>query len=176
MILEGYPTPHGTTSGSDTGVTTAGWAPERRCVPDWDSLLPPNRHALPDARVQPSRGWDGLLPHAPAPQPAWDETTTVEKRRPTKSQWYGGVVQNVSKASVVAQLFAPCGDGFLATIPLESFDETPSGGDEIRCRVETTGNRTRVTASVVREDEMPSLNDLGIDPDELAEWASKLDV
>jgi hypothetical protein len=116
--------------------------------------------------------------HQNAATHAWGTARALECIHATpKVEEYRGIVETVNVDSVVATVSSRGDwDKWDAHIPIASFDKPPTQGQEFSCTVTTRGSDISVRASVLPQGTRRSLNDFGLNKDELFEWASKIDL
>lgn len=87
-----------------------------------------------------------------------------------------GVVQEVLEQYVVVDLRFVDGDAHSVRIPKAAFDAPPIAGEEIECTLTTIGPKVLYSARKIGTGNIPTLEELGLDTQELLEWASNLDI
>jgi len=107
----------------------------------------------------------------------WKEWPSESVKIPSRAEHYEGVVKAIAGDTVFVSVSAQGDwDRFDAQIPLAVFNRTPEADQEFECVVRVLGSNIFAINAVMSSGHLPSLEDLGIDEEELLERASKLDV
>jgi len=102
------------------------------------------------------------------PVPALQEDSLTET--------YRGKVREIVGNLVLVEVDSPDNPDIReAYIPLASFDRSPDTGEEFRCDVITRGAVTITQANLLPRNGQSTLEDFGIDEQELLDWASSLE-
>jgi hypothetical protein len=94
-----------------------------------------------------------------------------------RKEYYRGTVKSVEGHNVLATVSKPDDwDRWDAYIPLASFDRIPEKDQEFSCTVKINGSTIDVQAQLLPGKSSRTLEDYGIDKDELLDWASKINL
>lgn len=184
-------------------ATSAGWEHER-CLSDsrWALAsagpmhrVTPVAHSLSDSWLSAdahSNDWDhgrfaweaavtGIvsLYHGIVKPEVWAESLSLTPvvQEESSTEIYRGTVRNVIGSVVLVEVDSPDNPDIQeAYIPLASFERSPETGEEFTCEVITHGAVTITRADLLPRDRQPTLEDFGIDEQELFGWASSLDL